>query len=206
MLAGARRTPILGATKGGRMESLVSRAKGIMLEPRATWKEVDTEFTKPGEVWGKYILPLAAIGAIARAVGILIFGKPIAFTSLTNPVSVQTGVVSGIVTLVVSLVSVFALTKIISLMAPGFGGQRNDVQALKVAAYSSTATWVGGIFTLVPALNPVFYIVSLYSLVLMYLGLPILMKVPQDRAMGYTAVVIIISIVVFLIQIAIVTA
>ena len=188
------------------MESLVSRAKGIMLEPRATWKEVDTEFTKPGEVWGKYILPLAAIGAIARAVGILIFGKPIAFTSLTNPVSVQTGVVSGIVTLVVSLVSVFALTKIISLMAPGFGGQRNDVQALKVAAYSSTATWVGGIFTLVPALNPVFYIVSLYSLVLMYLGLPILMKVPQDRAMGYTAVVIIISIVVFLIQIAIVTA
>ena len=49
-------------------------------------------------------------------------------------------------------------------------------------------------------------IFSLYGLVLLYIGLPIVMKVPKDRAMGYTAVVIIVSIVVFLIIGAILTA
>jgi hypothetical protein len=42
--------------------------------------------------------------------------------------------------------------------------------------------------------------------VLLYIGLPIVMKVPQDRAMGYTAVVIIVWIVVFLIARAVLTA
>ncbi len=37
------------------METLTSRVKGILLEPRATWKEIDAEFTKPGEIWGKYV-------------------------------------------------------------------------------------------------------------------------------------------------------
>ena len=39
---------------------------------------------------------------------------------------------------------------------------------------------------------------SAYSLFLLYVGLPILMKVPQDRSMGYTAVVIIAAVVIFL--------
>jgi hypothetical protein len=43
-------------------------------------------------------------------------------------------------------------------------------------------------------------IISLYSLYLLYVGLPTLMKVPQDRAMGYTAVVMIAAVVIFLLE------
>ena len=60
--------------------------------------------------------------------------------------------------------------------------------------------------SLLPALGPVSLIFSLYSLLLLYIGLPIVMKVPKDRAMGYTAVVIIVWLVVFLIDWAILTA
>ena len=188
------------------METLTSRVKGILLEPRATWKEIDGEFTKPGEIWSKYVIPLAAIGPIATAIGMVIFGQRIAFTSLTNSVTVTTAVERAIAGYVISLLLVFVVSRVISLLAPGFGGQRNDVQGLKVAAYASTAAWVGGIFMLIPALGLISLIFSLYSLVLLYIGLPILMKVPQDRAMGYTAVVIIVCIVVFLIAAAILTA
>jgi hypothetical protein len=185
---------------------MISRVKGIMLEPRATWKEIDTEFTKSGEVWGKYIIPLAAIGPIAGMVGMFIFGKRVPFTSLTNPVPISTVISAGVATFVLALLSVFVLSRIISLLAPGFGGQRNDVQGLKVAAYSSTSAWLGGIFQILPALNLVSLIFALYSLVLLYVGLPIVMKVSKDRAMGYTAVVIIVWIVVYLIAGAIVAA
>src|SRR6266446_1621376 len=59
----------------------VRRARAVLFEPRATFKEVDSEFTKPGAIWGRYVLPLAAIGPLAGAVGRLVFGKRIAGTS-----------------------------------------------------------------------------------------------------------------------------
>jgi hypothetical protein len=40
-------------------------------------------------------------------------------------------------------------------------------------------------------------LVSLYSLYLLYLGLPVLMKAPQEKAVGYTVVVIIVAIVLY---------
>ena len=187
------------------METLVGRVKSILLEPRSTWKELDTEFIKPGELWARYIIPLAALGAVARTIGMILFGKQIAFTSLTNPVPLTSAIVSGVVVLVVALLSVLVLSKIISLLAPGFGGQQNDVQGLKAAAYSSTAAWIGSVFALIPQLNLITMILSLYSVVLLYLGLPVLMKVPKDRAMGYTIVVIIIAVVMFVVGQAVIS-
>jgi hypothetical protein len=188
------------------METMIDRVKGIILEPRATWKEIDTEFTKPGEVWVRFIIPLALIGPIAGMIGMFIFGRRVPFTSLTTPAPLATVLSTGVAGFVLALLSVFVLSRVISLLAPGFGGQRNDVQGLKAAAYSSTAAWLGGVFQLLPALSLVSLIFSLYSLVLLYVGLPIVMKVPKDRAMGYTAVVIIAWIVVFLVAGAIVAA
>ena len=180
------------------METTVSRARAVLFEPRATFKEVDSEFTKPGAIWGRYILPLALLGPLAGAIGRFIFGKRVAGTSLPDSLSLSGAVTWLGIALVLQLVAVFALTQIISLLAPGFGGQKNDVQALKVAAYSSTPLWLAGIFNIHGRFLMVSIIISLYSLYLLYLGLPTLMKVPQDRAMGYTAVVIIASIVIFL--------
>ena len=188
------------------METMIGRVKGILLEPRVTWKEIDAEFTKPGELWGKYILPLTLVGALARTAGMILFGKQVALTSLTNPVPIGTAIVGGVVTFVVALLSVFVLGKVISLLASGFGGQANDVQGLKAAAYSSTAAWVGAIFAILPKLNLVAILISLYSLVLLYVGLPLVMKVPRERAMGYTAVVIIVAVVMFLIGQAVISA
>src|SRR6185295_7278206 len=82
--------------------------------------------------------------------------------------------------------------------APTFNGQRNQIQALKVAGYSSTASWVAGIFALIPGLR-LLTILGLYSLYLLYLGLPILMKNPREKAMAYTVVVILAAIVLFII-------
>ena len=39
----------------------------------------------------------------------------------------------------------------------------------------------------------------MYSLYLLYLGLPVLMKAPEDKAAGYTGVVVIAAIVLFLV-------
>ena len=186
--------------------SMISRVKYILLQPRISWKEIDREFTKPSELWGKYILPLAVIGPLCGTIGRVLFGARIPLTSLTNPVPLSTAITWGVAAYVLSLIGLFVTAQIVNLLAPGFGGQKNDVQALKAATYSSTAHWIGGVFTLVPALALVSLIFSLYSVYLLFLGLPIVMKVPEDRSMGYTAVVLIASIVVFLILGAVLSA
>ncbi len=182
------------------METMVSRVRGVLFEPRTTFKEVDAEFTKPGELWGKYIIPLALLGPLAGGVGRLLFGNRIAGRSVGASFDFTGAITYVIVAFVLALIAVFALSKIISLLAPGFGGQKNDVQALKMAAYASTAMWIAGVFNIHGLFLMVTIIISLYSLYLLYAGLPILMKVPQDRAMGYTAVVMITAVVLFLLQ------
>jgi len=58
---------------------------------------------------------------------------------------------------------------------------------------------VGGIFNLLPALSMLGLIAALYSVYLIYTGIPVLMKSPADKALGYTAVLIVCGVVAGLI-------
>jgi Yip1 domain len=167
---------------------LVGRAKAILLRPKQEWPAIENEATTPVLLYTSYIVPLAAIGPIARAIGLSVFGLPLGFlgTYRVSPVRAAAG---AIVSFVFTLAGVWVLAWIIDWLAPKFGGQSNSIQALKVAAYSSTAAWLAGIFGLIPLLS-ILGLFGLYSLYLLYLGLPVLMKSPPDRSLTYTVVVI----------------
>jgi hypothetical protein len=104
--------------------------------------------------------------------------------------------VSALVLYCFSLVAVFIVALIVDALAPSFGGTKNQVQALKVVAYSYTASWVGGLLSLIPQISIIGGIFGIYSLYLLFLGLPVLMKSPADKALGYTVVVIICAVVI----------
>ena len=176
--------------------ALVDRVKNILLTPRTEWQVIDAEQTTPAELYKQYIVPLAAVGPVASAIGALAFGYRGFGLNYRPPVG--TVLSSAVVTYLLTLGGVYVLALIIDALAPNFGGVKDQMQALKVAAYSSTASWVVGIFGLIPALSWL-GVLGLYSLYLLYLGLPVLMKSPAEKAMGYTAVVIIAAIVLFLV-------
>jgi Yip1 domain len=177
--------------------SLVERAKNIILQPKREWPVIDAEPTTIGELYTRYVILLSAIPPIASFIGFSLFGMHVPLLG-TIRIPIGSAISSAIVRYILGLVGVYVLALIIDALAPNFGGQKNQIQALKVAAYSSTAAWVAGIFAIIPALS-VLGIVGLYSLFLLYLGLPILMKSPPDRALGYTVVVILAAIVIFMI-------
>lgn len=79
------------------------------------------------------------------------------------------------------------------------------LSSLKVVVYSYTAAWVAGIFQIIPALA-ILAILGLYSLYLLYLGLNIVKGSPSDKVLGYTAVVVIITIIIYFIIGTIVSA
>jgi hypothetical protein len=178
--------------------ALVDRVKNILLTPAAEWQVIDGEVTTPGALYTGYIMPLAAIGPIAQLIGSTVFGYGMPFTGRVWRVPIGTALSSAVVRYVLSLLAVYLLALIIDALAPTFDGTKSQIQALKVSAYASTASWVAGIFALVPALR-VLGILGLYSLYLLYVGLPVLMKASAEKAVAYTAVVILAAVVLFMI-------
>jgi hypothetical protein len=183
---------------------IVQRAKDILFKPKETWPVIAAEPATTQSIYVPYVVALAAIGPVAQFIGGQVFGFT-AFGVTYHP-PIASALVSAILSYGLTLATVFLLALVIDGLAPNFGGQKDQVQALKVAAYSATAGWVGGIFGLVPALGLIGALLGLYGLYLLYLGLPVLMKAPQDKAIGYTAVVVIVAIVLFLIVGAVVAS
>lgn len=175
---------------------LVGRVKDIIMKPGPTWDVIDGEADDIKSIYMRYIIPLAAIGPVASFLHSVLFGY--SFLGVSYKPSVGSAISTAIVTYLLALVSPFVLSLIIDALAPSFGGTKDKVKAFKVAAYSSTPSWVAGIFGLIPGLGAL-AILGLYSLYLLYVGLPKLMKSPEDKAIGYIAVVIVVSIVVYFI-------
>ena len=173
---------------------LVDRVKAILLTPQKEWPVIEAESATPASMYTGYIIPLAAIPAVAGFVGMSMFGVRVLGMSVKVPVS--TGLTNAVVVYALALAGVFVLALIIDALAPSFGGQKNQIQALKLAAYSSTASWLAGIFLIIPALS-ILSIVGIYSLYLLYLGLPVMMKSPPDKSVAYTVVVILVAIVIY---------
>jgi hypothetical protein len=173
--------------------NLVARAKAILMTPKQEWAVIDAEPLNTSALVTAYVIPLALIGPIASFIGLSILGSGF------FRVSIGSGISRAIVAFILSIVGVFLLAWVINALAPSFGAKKDMPQAIKLAAYSMTAAWVAGIFYLIPTLSILALIGALYSLYIFYVGLPILMKSPEDKTPAYAIAVIVACIVVFFI-------
>jgi hypothetical protein len=180
---------------------LFARARGILLDPSAEWAKVAVETDQPKDVFLRYVLPLAAISPVASFIGGQVFG--LGGFGITINIGLMAGLGIAIASFILSLVSVWVVAFVASKLASGFGGREDFPAAFRLIAYSWTAAWVVGIFRLVPMLG-FLGILGLYSIYLLYKGATPVVGVPQDKAVGYTAVTILVAIVaMFVVNLAV---
>jgi len=181
-----------------RLPAWLARAQRLLLRPAQEWQAITPEFATPGPIYSRYIVPMAAIGPISATVGTIVFGVR---NSIAGSYGMSPGdaVTSGVLEFGLNLLGVYLFAVLIDVLAPSFGGQRNRVQALKVAAYGSTPYWLGGIVALFPKLSLIGGVFALYSVRLLALGLPPLMKVPRDKTVAYTLLASIAGVILVLI-------
>jgi len=173
---------------------LMARVKAILMTPKTEWPVIAAEPATVPDLYKNYIAILAAIPAIAGFIKGSLIGYGMFGVSYRTPIG--TGITAAIVSYVLSLVLVYVVGLIIDALAPSFGGEKNAIQALKAAAYSYTASWVASIGVIVPGIGWLIALAGgIYGIYLLYLGLPATMKSPSEKAAGYTAVTIIIAIV-----------
>jgi len=170
------------------VERVFMRAKNILLSPASEWPVIAEENTGVADVFYGYVLILAAIPPLAILIGYsVIFGR----------ISFGFAFIGAIVQYSLSLGAVLFVALVAQWLAPKFGGRDDLEQATKLVSYSHTATWVGGLFFLIPFIRVASLLLALYGIYLAYLGATPVMAVPPERAAPYTIAVILTVIIVF---------
>lgn len=178
------------------LNKIMARAKAILLSPKSEWSVIAGESTSVADLYKGYAIWLAAIPAIFTFLKMSVIGTSVMFAG-TYRIGIGAGLTSMVLTYVLGLAMLYVLALIVDALAPSFGGQKNNIQAFKVVVYAYTASWIAGIAHIVPWLGILLMIAGgIYSIYLMYLGLPHTMKCPPEKAAGYTAVIVIVAIVV----------
>jgi len=170
------------------------RVKSILVTPKTEWPLIATEPASVSGLYTGYIAIVAALPALAGFIKASLIGSG-GFGIIVRS-SIPIGIAGMLLHYALTLVLVYVMALIINALAGTFGGQQSRIQALKTAAYAWTASWIAGVAIIIPWLGWLIAIAgAIYGFYLLYLGLPHTMKCPPEKAAGYTAVSIIIAIV-----------
>lgn len=175
--------------------NIIQRAQDILLKPKATWPQIAAEPASVASIFQQWLLILAAIPALASFIGLSLLG--VGGFGFRLPIA--SGLVQMVMSYLLALGMVYVMALVVDALAPTFGGRKNFLAAFKLVAYSCTAAFVGGIFNLIPSLAVLGLLAAIYSIYLLYLGLPVLMGNPDDKSPAYTAVVVVVGIVASLV-------
>jgi hypothetical protein len=143
----------------------------------------------------RYALPLLLAVALLSFVHLTVIGTSTFFGG-TVRMPMTLGLTSALFTVIGGSVGLCIISLVINMLAPAFGAQREMRQAFKVAVYTMTPSAVASVFSLLPGLGTLLgFLAVLYGIYVLYLGLIPVMQTPKERAVGYTATIIIVTIV-----------
>ncbi len=163
-------------------EFILSRAYGLMREPKKEWEQIKAEEATIPNILIGYVAPLAAIPIVCDLIGQSFFN---------NALQVDFGqaLIRAVITWIISIGIVFFLAIVVNVAAESFEADKNDLAAQKIAAYAYTPAFLAGVFLLWPPLGWLPLVALAWGVFLMYRGLPVLMRAPEETALGYAATV-----------------
>ena len=170
--------------------SLVDRVKNILLTPKTEWPLIAAEPATTQGLFTGYAIPVSLLPLIGALIAGLLFNGTLATFGIGFIL------VPAIAGWIIGLAILYVMSLIADALAPSFDGTKGPTSALKLVIYSATPIWVAGFFGFIPGLSVILTLLGFaYSAYLLYLGAMAAMRVPETKAPGYTAVVIVIWIV-----------
>lgn len=163
-------------------EFILSRAYGLMREPKKEWEQIRAEETTIPNILVGYVAPLAAVPIVCDLIGQSVFNDAL-------QVDFGQALIRAVITWLISIGIVFFLGIVVNIAAESFEAEKNDLAAQKIAAYSYTPAFLSGVFLLWPPLGWLPMFALGWGVFIMYRGLPVLMRAPEETSTGYAATV-----------------
>lgn len=171
--------------------NIVERVKNILITPKTEWEKIAAEEQSLASLATGYVLPLSLIGAVCAFIGFGLIGFNTGLFGIKIK-GMDWGLYEAISRLLAAILGFVISAYVVDMLAPTFKSEKNINKSAQLVAYSATASFVGGIFLLLPSLAILALLCGLYGIYLMYLGIGPLKKTPEDQKVVYMIVAIII--------------
>ena len=181
----------------GSKPGLIGRVMGLALRPKDEWAVIDGEGATVQGLFTGHVMILAAIPAVMGLLASMVMGLDVhRVLGVSLGLSPAFYLTQAVLSYIVSLIGVYVFALLIDALAPSFGAEKDRLQAMKVAAYTPTVMWASSVALIVPLVGGLVVLTAaIYTIFFFHWGLSRLMRAPEDKAVGYTAVTIIVGII-----------
>jgi len=181
--------------------NLVERARNILFNPKTEWNTVAGESATIGSLLTGYVIPLSLIPVLAIII------KGLFWSDVVGVYSLRYFIITAVGSLIKSILVYVIAAYIVDLLAVNFRSEKNINRSAQLVAYASTGYWVISILDIIPLLGWLAAIAGAsYSVFLMYLGIGLLKKTPEEQRIVYVIVCVVLVLVVMFVVAAIFNA
>ena len=178
--------------------NLIERIKNILITPKTEWEVINKETATPGSLFTGYVLPLAIFASL---------GTVIRYFLVVGSIGITYMIAGAVIAFIAVLLSFYFTALIVDMLAPGFNSEKNMGKSAQLVAYSGTPSYIGGFLSFIPVIGLFISLAAwAYGIYLMYLGIGLLKKTPEDKKVVYLIVAFVIMIALYFLIAAILGA
>lgn len=178
---------------------------GLLTHPDEQWEAIRKESESVTRLYTGHVLLLALIPALAGFIGTTQVGWQIGDGQVTR-LSVDSALSLSVLFYAAMLAGIFILGKFIDFFAATYDAADQAPKGVTMAAYTATPMFLIGVIAAYPNIwiNMLAGLVAIaYAVYLLYEGLPILMKIPEERGFMFATAVLTVGLVMFVALLAI---
>lgn len=177
---------------------------GLFIHPDKEWALIRSKSESPTRLYFQHTILLALIPAVAAYIGSTQTGWSVGGSD-TVRLTTASGLSLCVLFYFALLAGVYILGQFIDFMAITYGVNQETRRGVELAAYAGTPMFLAGIVVVFPNVWLVLLVglaAVAYSVYLLYEGLPILMKIPEDRGFMFASSILTVGLVMLVAMIA----
>lgn len=170
--------------------NLIDRVKNLLTKPKEEWQVINTETNSGMPLIVSYLVPLAALAAVASFIGYAFL--------FHGGWGVKAGLIYALIAFLQLVLAVYINAYVTDALAPSFASEKNLNKSIQLVVYAATPAYVGGLLNIFPVIGWLGSLAgAIYSIYLLYIGLPIMKKTPEDKVPIYLIVIILVLAVIY---------
>ncbi|SFR74791.1 Protein of unknown function [Marinobacter daqiaonensis] len=184
----------------------LSHTVGLFTHPDEEWESIRNESESVTKLYFGHILLLALIPAVAGFYGTTQVGWQIGGDGQVIRLTTSSALQLSVLFYAAMLAGIFIIGKFIDFFAATYDVKDTTPRGVTLAAYTATPIFLLGVIAVYPNIwvNMLVGLVAIaYAVYLLYEGLPILMKIPEERGFMFASSVLTVGLVMFVALLAI---
>lgn len=153
--------------------AIIERVISLLLRPHDTWEVIRQESLPFSRVFQEYVLRLALIPAVAHFLG---FWALLGFVNSLSRALFLYGLTLG---------AIWIVSRIIFLWSREMDFEVDSSQCMELAAFGFIPYFISGVFYVVPPLMIFVLFGGMYSVYLLWVGIPIFLGIPKEKSGSY---------------------